>query len=150
MKIVESFRNTIKEFRSFALRANALDLAIGVSLGAAFTTVVHAIVTSLFTPLIAAVWGNVNVSTLSFQIHGTTFNYGQAVNGAVSLFIVAATLFFFVVKPLNGLRRRLGLDTSASLPKAPCPACFTEIDIRSKRCASCTESLPVSWSETTS
>lgn len=138
--------SVFKEFRAFALRANAVDLAIGVALGAAFTAVVQGIVSGLFTPLIAAISGTPDFSSLSFHLHGSTFRYGVVINDVVSLFIVSTTLFFLVVKPLNALRRRLGLDTNASLPKAPCPACRTEIDIRARRCPSCTEALELGWS----
>lgn len=65
----------------------------------------------------------------------------------MTLFIVAVVLFFLVVKPLNALRRRLGLDTNASLPKAPCPACLTEIDLRARRCLAYTGVLNESWSQ---
>lgn len=147
MKAVERFASVLKEFRAFALRANAVDLAIGVALGAAFTAVVQSIVSGFFTPLIAALFGKPNFSTLSFRIHGSLFSYGLVVNTVVTLFIVASTLFFLVVKPLNALRRKLGLDTNASLPKANCPACLTEIDIRARRCPFCTEVLPEGWSQ---
>ncbi len=147
MKVVGRFASILKEFRAFALRANAVDLAIGVALGAAFTAVVQAIVAGLFTPLIAALFGKQDFSQLFFTVHGSRFQYGLVVNTFVTLMIVAIVLFFVVVKPLNALRRRLGLDTNASLPKASCPACFTEIDLRARRCPSCTESLNESWSD---
>ena len=147
MKVVDRFASVLKEFRAFALRANAVDLAIGVALGAAFTAVVQAIVAGLFTPLIAALFGKQDFSKLYFAVHGSRFNYGLVVNTSVTLFIVAVVLFFLVVKPLNALRRRLGLDTNSSLPKAPCPACQTEIDLRARRCPACTEVLNESWSE---
>lgn len=147
MRAVNTVGSVLKEFRAFALRANAVDLAIGVALGAAFTAVVQSIVSGLFTPLIAALFGKPNFSTLYFKVHGSEFNYGLMVNAAMTLFIVAVVLFFLVVKPLNALRRRLGLDTNSSLPKAPCPACMTEIDLRARRCPSCTEQLDESWSD---
>ena len=147
VKAVNTVASVLKEFRAFALRANAVDLAIGVALGAAFTAVVQAIVAGLFTPLIAALFGKPDFSTLFFKVHGSKFSYGLVVNAAVTLFIVALVLFFLVVKPLNALRRRLGLDTNASLPKAPCPACMTEIDLRARRCPSCTEQLDERWSD---
>jgi large conductance mechanosensitive channel len=149
MKIVSRFSSVLKEFRAFALRANAVDLAIGVALGAAFTAVVQSIVAGLFTPLIAAIFHKPNFSTLSFKIHGSTFSYGLVVNAIVTLLIVSTTLFFLVVKPLNALRRRLGLDTNASLPKSPCPACMTEIDKRARRCPACTEQLPENFGDVT-
>ncbi|NNN01396.1 MAG: large conductance mechanosensitive channel protein MscL [Acidimicrobiaceae bacterium] len=147
VKAISAVASVLKEFRAFALRANAVDLAIGVALGAAFTAVVQAIVSGLFTPLIAALFGKQNFSTLFFSVHGSRFSYGLVVNAVVTLLIVAIVLFFLVVKPLNALRRRLGLDTNASLPKAPCPACMTEIDLRARRCPSCTEDLGESWTD---
>ena len=147
MKAVTTVASVLKEFRAFALRANAVDLAIGVALGAAFTAVVQAIVAGLFTPLIAAMFGKPDFSTLYFTVRGSRFSYGLVVNAVVTLTIVAVVLFFLVVKPLNALRRRLGLDTNASLPKAPCPACMTEIDLRARRCPACTESLSENWTE---
>jgi large conductance mechanosensitive channel len=146
MKVVDRFASSLKEFRAFALRANAFDLAIGVALGAAFTAVIQAIVAGLFTPLIGAIFGKQDFSKLYFTLHGSRFVYGLVVNTVVTLFIVAIVLFFVVVKPLNALRRRLGLDSNASLPKAPCPACRTEIDLQARRCPACTEVLDENWS----
>ena len=148
MRPFTSVASVLKEFRAFALRANAVDLAIGVALGAAFTAVVQAIVAGLFTPLIAAIFGKPNFAALFFTMHGSRFEYGLVVNAMVTLVIVAIVLFFLVVKPLNALRRRLGLDTNASLPKTPCPACMTEIDLRARRCPACTENLAENWSDT--
>ena len=147
MRAFNLVSSLLKDFRAFALRANAVDLAIGVALGAAFTAVIQAIVAGLFTPLIAALFGKPDFTTLYFTIHDSRFQYGLVVNAGVTLFIVAIVLFFFVVKPLNALRRRLGLDTSFSLPKAECPSCRTEIDVRALRCPSCTEVLDGHWSE---
>jgi large conductance mechanosensitive channel len=147
-KIAQRSATTFRDFRAFALRANAVDLAIGVSLGAAFTAVVTSIVTNVFTPLIAAIWNQPDFSTLTFKLHGAVFRYGLVVNAIVSLIIITLTLYFMVVKPLNSLRRRLGLDTAASLPKGLCPACYTEIDVRATRCPSCTQSLTEGWSTT--
>lgn len=135
----------LKEFRTFAIRANAIDLAIAVALGGAFTAVVQSIVAGLFTPLIAAIFGKANFTTLYFTINGSKFQYGLFVNAAITLLVVAAALFFFVVKPLNAIRRRLGHDTSPPPPMAACPACFTDIDARAKRCPACTEVLPDGW-----
>lgn len=145
MKSVGRFASVLKEFRAFALRANAIDLAIGVAIGAAFTAVVQAIVAGLFTPLIAALFGQRDFSKLYFTIHGSHFQYGLVVNTTVTLVIVAVVLFFFIVKPLNSFRRRFGFDISPP-PTSPCPACCTEINQRARRCPACTEVLNESWS----
>ena len=139
----------MREFRAFALRANAVDLAIAVVLGSAFTAVVQSIVQDLFTPVIAAFFGQANFSNLHFTVHGSQFHYGLVVNAIVTFIIVTVMLFFLVVKPLNGLRRRLGLDAEVAEPKAPCPACRSDIDSAARRCPMCTEELPTGWATTT-
>lgn len=145
MKPAKEFTSVFKEFQAFALRANAIDLAIGVALGAAFTAVVTSIVTGLFTPIIAAVFGQSNFATLYFTVHGSQFHYGLVVNAVITFIIVAVLLFFVVVKPLNALRRRLGMDKDTTHPKALCPACRTEIDREARRCPACTEALDAGW-----
>ena len=140
-------KSVLAEFRAFALRANAIDLAIGVALGAAFTAVVQSIVQGLFTPLIAAIFGKANFATLYFTLHGSQFHYGLVVNTIITFLVVATMLFFVVVKPLNHLRRRLGMESAGDHPKAPCPACRTEIDLGARRCPACTEVLEPEWSE---
>ncbi|HEY7930723.1 MAG TPA: large conductance mechanosensitive channel protein MscL [Acidimicrobiales bacterium] len=144
MKATKSVSSVFREFRTFVLRANAVDLAIGVALGAAFTAVIQSIVTDLFTPLIAAIWGNANFPALSFEIHGSKFLYGLVINALISFIIVAVAVFFLVVKPMNAVRRRLGHDSEPQ-PRALCPACFTEIDLRARRCPACTEVLNEHW-----
>ena len=145
MRVVSRISSLLKEFRTFAIRANAIDLAIAVALGGAFTAVVQAIVAGLFTPLIAAIFGQANFTSLYFTLNGSKFQYGLFVNAAITLFVVAAALFFFVVKPLNTIRRRLGHDTSPPPPMAACPSCFTDIDIRARRCPACTDQLAEGW-----
>ncbi len=146
MKPMKRFASAWKEFRDFALRANAVDLAIGVALGSAFTAVVQSIVQGLFTPIIGAVFQKSNFAGLYFTVHGSQFRYGLVVNAVVTFTIVAVMLFFAVVKPLNSLRRRLGHDLPTAQPTAPCPACRTAIDQSARRCPACTEVLSDDWS----
>lgn len=138
-------RAVLAEYRAFALRANAIDLAIGVALGAAFTAVVTAIVQGFFTPLIAAVAGQSDFTTLYFTLNGSRFQYGLVVNAIVTFLVVATLLFFVVLRPINSLRRRLGLDSASNYLKSPCPACRTEIVISARRCPACTEVLEPDW-----
>lgn len=145
MKFVGRFSAELREFRAFALRANAVDLAIAVVLGSAFTAVVQSIVQDLFTPVIGAFFGKANFSKLYFTIHGSQFHYGLVVNAVITFIIVTIMLFFFVVRPLLGLRRRLGLDTDANVPRSPCPSCRSDIDSIARRCPMCTEVLSEGW-----
>lgn len=135
----------LTEFRTFALRANAIDLAIAVALGAAFTAVVSAIINDIFTPIIGAIF-KVNFARLTFTLHGSTFYYGLVINAIITFLVVAATLFFLVVKPMNALRKRFNLDHDPDAPAmAPCPACRTEILQVARRCPACTEQLGDAW-----
>lgn len=145
MKERHPFSSTMKEFRAFALRANAVDLAIGVALGAAFTAVINSIVKDLFTPIIGAIF-KVDFSSLKFTINGSTFNYGNVINAVITFLVVATALFFFVVKPLNTLRQRFHLDIDPDAPRTEaCPACRSQIDPGARRCPFCTEELGEKW-----
>jgi len=147
MSVMKKPKSVLKEFRAFALRANAIDLAIGVTIGAAFTGVVNSIVQGLFTPIISALAGNESFKNLAFHINKSSFNYGEVLNALISLVVISAVIFFFVVKPLNTLRRTLGFDSDEAPTKAKCPACLTEIPLAARRCAFCTEVLPEGWSQ---
>jgi large conductance mechanosensitive channel len=137
---------TLIEFRLFALRANAIDLAIAVALGGAFTAVVTSLVNGMFTPIIGAIF-RVNFATLTFQINGSVFSYGAVINAVISFFIVALALFFFVLKPVNALRKRFNLDLDPNAPiTAACPSCQSDINVRAIRCPMCTELIGTSWS----
>jgi large conductance mechanosensitive channel len=100
----------IKEFREFLLRGNVIDLAIAVVLGAAFGAVVTSFVNDILMQLIAMVGGQPDFSGLSFTINDAEFRYGAFLNAVISFVIIAAAIFFFVVKPVNALmaRRKAG------------------------------------------
>ena len=97
----------LKEFRDFVLRGNVVELAVAVVIGAAFGAVVTAFVASFVTPLIAAIGGKPDFSALAFTINGSKFTYGAFFNALLSFLIIAAVVFFFVVRPLNTLMARL-------------------------------------------
>ena len=132
---------TLKEFREFVLRGNVVDLAVAVVLGAAFGLVVNALVKDLITPIIAALFGKPDFSNLAFTINGSRFAYGDFLNAVLAFVLVAAALFFFVVKPVNYLmeRRRTGPDVES--PTRDCPECLSAIPIAASRCAFCTSEL---------
>ena len=131
----------LKEFRAFILRGNLVDLAIAVVIGAAFTTVVNALVRDLITPLIAAIFGEPDFGTLSFTINGSQFAYGDFLNALLTFVLVTAAVFFFVVKPVNYLmeRRRTGPDVESTT--RDCPECLSAIPIAASRCAFCTSDV---------
>jgi large conductance mechanosensitive channel len=102
----------MRQFRDFLLRGNVVDLAVAVIIGAAFGAVVTALVADLFTPLIAAIGGNPDFSGLTFTINGSVFRYGHFLNAVISFVVLAAVVFFLVVKPVAALmeRRKAGLE----------------------------------------
>jgi large conductance mechanosensitive channel len=105
----------LKQFRDFLLRGNVVDLAVAVVVGAAFGAVVAALVADLITPLIAAVGGKPDFGALAFTVNGSTFRYGHFLNAVLAFVIVAAAIFFLVVKPVGALmeRRKAGLEPEA-------------------------------------
>ena len=132
----------LKEFRAFILRGNLVDLAIAVVIGAAFTAVVNALVRDLITPLIGAIFGEPDFATLSFTINGSQFAYGDFVNAALTFLIVAAVVFFLVVKPVNLLMARLRTEPDIETPTRGCPECLSQIPVAARRCAFCTSEVP--------
>lgn len=96
----------VKEFRDFVMRGNVVDLAIAVVLGVAFGAVVTSFVENLLTPLIAAIFGKQDFSSLVFTINDSTFRYGAFINAVISFLMIAIVIYFLVVKPLNARRAR--------------------------------------------
>ena len=128
----------LTEFREFILRGNLVDLAVAVVVGTAFTAVVTSLVEDLITPLIAAIGGEPDFSALSFTINESEFRYGDFINALIAFLVVAAVLFFFVIKPVNALLSRLRTEPPVAEVTTPCPECLSEIPVAAKRCAFCT------------
>ena len=131
----------LKDFRSFILRGNLVDLAVAVVIGAAFGAVVTALVSSFITPLIAAIGGKPDFSALAFTINGSKFTYGLFLNALVSFLIIAAVVFFFIVRPLNALMAALRPEPAVGHPTRTCPECLSEVPEAARRCAFCTTEI---------
>lgn len=129
----------LKEFKQFLLRGNFIDLAVGVVIGAAFGTVVTSLVSDLLTPFIAAITKAPNFAELSFVINGSHFMYGHFINSLISFILVATSVFFFVVKPVNLLVSRSHKEAPNDPTTKKCGECLSEIPIDAKRCAHCTQ-----------
>jgi large conductance mechanosensitive channel len=135
----------LKGLRSFLLRGNVVDLGVAVVIGAAFGTVVSALVKDLLTPLIAAIAGKPDFSAVVFEINGSRFLIGDFINAIVSFVLVGAAIYFFVVVPMNAFTARM---RRGEVPPDPttrkCPECLSEIPIAARRCAFCTSPVPAS------
>jgi large conductance mechanosensitive channel len=131
----------LKEFKQFILRGNLIDLAVAVVIGLAFGAVVTSFVGNIITPLIAAIIGRPDFSNLTFTINHSTFHYGAFINALISFVVIAAVVFFFVIKPVNAFMRRTGMAPPPDPKMKDCPECLTEVPEKARRCPHCTSSL---------
>ena len=129
----------LKDFKQFLLRGNVVDLAIGVVIGASFGSIVNALVSDLLNPLISAIAKIPDFSGLSFTINDSKFLYGHFINTLISFILVAASVFFFVVKPMNLLIKRMRKEPPADDSKKKCAECLSEIPKDAKRCLYCAQ-----------
>ncbi len=125
----------LKEFKQFLLRGNVVDLAVGVVIGAAFGTIVTALVADILTPFIAAIAKVPDFGGLSFTINSSKFMYGHFINTLISFLLVASSVFFFVVKPMNLLVARSHKNPTTK----KCKECLSEIPVEARRCSYCTQ-----------
>ena len=131
----------MKDFKEFLLRGNLVDMAVGIVIGIAFAAVITALVGDLITPLIAAIGGKSNFSNLSFTINKSHFLYGAFIDALLAFLIIAAILFFLVVKPVNALMARRRTEPPVDETVRSCPECLSEIPVAARRCAFCTSEV---------
>src|SRR5579859_5847987 len=124
-------------FRKFILRGNVVDLAVAVVIGAAFGTVVQALVKDLITPIIGAIGGVPDFSTLSFSINNSHFLIGDFINALLSFIVIAAVVYYFVVMPISRLIARFTPEPPQPTPTRECPYCISKIPVKAVRCAFC-------------
>jgi large conductance mechanosensitive channel len=96
----------LKEFRTFILRGNAIDLAVAVVIGAAFGAVVTSLIEDVITPIISIVFGKPGFADLTITINDAVIRYGEFLNAVLALLTVGAAVFFLIVKPVNVLMER--------------------------------------------
>jgi large conductance mechanosensitive channel len=131
----------LRDFKQFILRGNVVDLAIGVAIGAAFTTVVNSFTKNLLTPLIAIPGSAASLADKKFTISGSEFRYGSFIDDIIAFLIIAAALFFFVVKPVNALMNRRKTEPDVESMVTDCPHCLSQIPVGASKCAFCTADL---------
>ena len=111
--------NLFTEFKAFIMQGNVVELAVAVVIGASFKTVVDSLVADLIMPVIAMIGGEPNFSGLDFEINNALFRYGAFITAVVSFLIVAAAIFFIVVKPMNMLNERTKKEEEAKPEETP-------------------------------
>jgi len=131
----------LKGFRAFLLRGNVVDLAVGIVIGAAFTTVVNKLVNYFVSPFIAIFGGESDFSRYYFSIAGKKFLYGDFINGLIAFLISATVLYFVVVRPYGYLMDRFHHGPPPDRKKQ-CPECLSQIPEAARKCAYCTSAQP--------
>lgn len=148
----------LKEFKEFALRGNVLDMAVGIIIGAGFTTIVNSLVNDILMPPFGWLLGGVDFEDFYFLIEGgtpagpyasladaqaagaVTVNYGIFINAIISFLLVALAIFF-LIRAINRLQRR-GREEKAPDPTTKdCPHCLSSIPLAATRCPHCTSQL---------
>ena len=147
-----------KEFKEFALRGNVLDMAVGIIIGAAFTTVVKSVVDDVIMPPIGLLLGDVQFQDMFLQLEAgdpgapyatlaaareagaVVIGYGALVNNVVS-FLIVAFVVFLMVRTFNRLRRSEEGAAADEPTTRNCPECLSTIPLKATRCAHCTTEL---------
>lgn len=115
-------KNLIEEFKSFVLKGNVITLAVGVIIGGAFGKIVDSMVKDVITPLIGMIGGSPDFSGL----HIKSIMIGNFINAAISFLILAAVVFFLIVKPYNALMEKFE-KKPAPTPAGPPPATLDDV-----------------------
>lgn len=140
----------LKEFKKFALRGNMIDLAVGMIVGSAFTSIVKSMVDDIFMPLISLFTGKVDFTNWFIALDGETYatleaaqeagastlNYGTFISNIINFVIMAFVVFMFV-KAVSNLHK----EEPAAVTTKKCPFCKTEIDLEATKCPHCTSEL---------
>ena len=130
----------LEEFKAFALRGNVMDMAIGVIIGGAFTTIVTSLTENLINPILGLA-GGTDLSGFVLSLGGIELRYGAFLTSVINFLIVAFVLFV-VIKFINGLHKKPAAPAAPAEPTTKvCPYCQTEIPIKAVRCPHCTSKL---------
>ncbi len=137
-------------FKKFILRGSVVDLAVGVVIGAAFGAIVTAFVTGIITPLVGLA-GDQNFDKMVVCLKGTcpidsktgmktghVLLYGSVLTALLSFVIIAAVIYFLVVKPVQHLMDRMKTEPDVISVTKECPECLSSIPVGAIRCAFCT------------
>jgi large conductance mechanosensitive channel len=133
-------------FKKFLLRGNVVDLAVAVVIGAAFGSVVQALVKDMITPILGAFGGVPDFSAVTFTINNSHFLIGDFINTLLAFAVIAAVVYYFVVLPINRMMERFSPEPPAPAPTRECPFCLSKIPVKASRCAFCTADVSASVS----
>lgn len=132
----------INEFKTFVLRGNMIDLAVGVLIGVAFGQVIASLVANILTPIIAIPGSAPDFRSLVLTVAGSDIRYGTFLNDLIAFLLVALAIFLFVIKPVNALMSRANDDPTPAPHTKACPECLSLIPASAGRCMFCTMPQP--------
>lgn len=130
----------LRDFKAFILRGNVVDLAVGVVIGAAFAAVVTSFVDNILTPIIA-IPGSADFGDLDIEVSGSNIQYGRFLNAVIAFLLIAAAVFFLVVRPVNALMARRKTQPEVDETVKECPHCISSIPASARVCAFCTRDV---------
>lgn len=135
-------KNFFNEFKTFAMRGNVMDMAVGIIIGAAFGKIVTSMVEDVIMPPIGWVLGNVDFSNLVLKLNDdVAIKYGAFLNTVISFLIVAFAVFI-LIKAVNTLQAKVVKEEAAAAPSVKkCPYCCKEVALEATRCPFCTSEL---------
>jgi large conductance mechanosensitive channel len=142
----------LKEFKTFAMRGNVMDMAVGIIIGGAFGKIVSSLVSDVIMPPIGLLTGQVDFSSLFVNLSSTpyatlaaakgagapTINYGIWLTTVID-FVLVAFAVFLLVRTMNRLKKP---DAPAAVTTKDCPLCLSTIPLKASRCAHCTADVP--------
>lgn len=137
----------VEEFKKFIMRGNVMDMAVGVIVGGAFTTIVTSLNQDILTPILG-IFGGTDFSHLTIMLgsgeNAPVLNYGNFITAVIN-FLITAFVIFVLIKAINTLGDRFKKKEEEPAPAVPttkiCPYCKSEIAIEATRCAHCTSVL---------
>ena len=149
----------LKDFKAFIVKGNVVDMAVGIIIGVAFGAIVTSIVKDIIMPPIGLALGKIDFSNLAIVIKqgstpgpyaslaaaqaagAVTINYGLFINTIINFLIIAAVVFFFIVRPISRMQAPQKVAAPAAPTTKDCPFCATAIPIKATRCPNCTSEL---------
>lgn len=136
-------KNLANEFKQFITRGNVVDLAIAVVIGAAFSGIVDTLVKGIIMPMIGIFGGKPTFDQYYWNIHGSHILVGTFLTAVVNFLIIAAVIFFLILKPLNTLLslRKKREEIVEEATTRECPYCLSKIPAKATRCAYCTQDV---------
>lgn len=156
LEVEKKAKNLMKDFKSFAMKGNILDLAVGVIIGTAFTKIVNSLVSEIITPTMSLLTGKIEVVSLFIPLSNkhfasiaeakaagiATINYGLFISSIIDFLIVAFTIF--LVLRYTFKRREKEVEVAKIvIPTKECPHCLSTIPDKATTCSFCTKDLAI-------